>query len=84
MEAALMTAVKSRIFKTNRGQAVRLPKEAEFPGRLHLEESSSAGQKALPVLSRPDGHFRLLLVIRFAKASQAGQADDYNVSLNFA
>jgi antitoxin VapB len=40
-----MTCVKTRIFKSNRSQAVRLPKEVAFPESVKDVEITAVGNK---------------------------------------
>lgn len=42
-----MTCVKTRIFKSNRSQAVRLPKEVAFPESVKDVEITAVGNKRM-------------------------------------
>ena len=42
-----MTSVKTRIFKSNRSQAVRLPREVAFPDSVKDVEVTAVGNKRL-------------------------------------
>ena len=42
-----MTCVKTRIFKSNRSQAVRLPREVAFPDSVKDVEVTAVGNKRL-------------------------------------
>lgn len=42
-----MTCVKTRIFKSNRSQAVRLPREVAFPESVKDVEVTAVGNKRL-------------------------------------